>query len=220
MDATNFDRLTRAFSAAASRRTLLAGVTSGLLASLLPAFSPSETGARKKHKHKKRKKKIQAPQAPVPVQCPPTCPECQQCVNGQSCTALNGAVCQNNECKACQGGVCANNNGIDCGSSFCKECQGGQCVNKQNGANCNGTGKCIDGTCAPAPTCSPKASICIKTAHNCCSGDCEGTGATGTCGVSAEGEPCITNEDCNASIININFCGLDFKCHPIVIGPP
>jgi hypothetical protein len=53
MIARRFDSLTRSLSAEPSRRALLAGVSSGLLAALSPALRKEAAGAKNKKKRKK-----------------------------------------------------------------------------------------------------------------------------------------------------------------------
>src|SRR5688572_2289939 len=117
MDANRFDTLLRSFGASRSRRALIPLVASLVLGGTVGTRWSSETEAKGKGKKKRRKKQGQGPSSPPPSpppgqsQCPATCPECQQCVNGQSCTPLNGGVCQNSPCKICQGGACVSNDG-------------------------------------------------------------------------------------------------------------
>jgi hypothetical protein len=190
MDGRHFDTLIRSLGAARPRRSLAHLVAGLVLGGTVGASWLSEAEARRRGKGKRKGKKKGKGQS----QCPPSCPECQQCVNGQFCTPFNGGTC---------------------GNSLCKECQGGQCVNKQNGTSCNNTGKCVNGTCTPAPDCDPKGTSC-STGDTCCSGDC----ASGACAKSDPGENCITSSDCNTNPVGgLNFCNLDFKCQKPVVAP-
>jgi hypothetical protein len=216
MDADRFDDFLRALSAPRRRRSLFHLVTGLVLGGLASTAWLSESEAKKKRKGKKKRRKKNPPQSPPPppTQCPATCPECQQCVNNQSCTPVNGGVCQNNACKVCQGGSCVNNNGITCGNSLCKECRDGQCVNKQNGTSCNNEGQCVNGACIDPPNCKGRGATC-SAGTECCSQDCP----TGTCAQSAEGEQCRTSRDCNPNdIAFLNFCNTSFVCQEPVVG--
>jgi hypothetical protein len=137
---------------------------------------------------------------PIPAQCPPACPDCQHCVNGRTCTpAADGATCQNNPCKVCQGGVCANTNGISCENSPCKECQDGVCVNKANDLSCESSGRCLDGTCNPRPRCSGIFADCSpQNPATCCSEVCVASSPPFSpfCYIGTAGKECIDDFDC------------------------
>ena len=101
MDAARFDVLLRFLAVGASRRGLLAGLTSGVLAVLPLALSAENAEAKKRRKRKgKRKKKSCLPEPPTatcagrcgtwtnncgqPVACP-SCTGGQQCLSNGSC---------------------------------------------------------------------------------------------------------------------------------------
>jgi len=127
---------------------------------------------------------------PCPVvqgQCPATCPECQQCIDGQTCSLASGGTCENN---------------------VCKECLKGNCVNKTPGTACPDGGKCNNGTCTPRPSCSSPGIGCIEaTAQLCCSRTCSAA-AGGQCEPSAVSEACKTDADCDVTLI----CSANFTC--------
>src|SRR5262249_23183307 len=103
MDGAQFDTFLKGLTVARSRRGAVVGLV-GALAGLI------DLGAsRAKHKKKKKKKAGSPPVSPPspPAGCPESCPVCQQCVDGQTCTPRpNGIVCGNNECTSCQSGAC------------------------------------------------------------------------------------------------------------------
>jgi hypothetical protein len=120
MDADQFDSLLRAFTAGSSRRGVLVGLTSGLLAVLPRALSSEDAAAKHKdhhrhrhrHKHRKtHKHQGSPPSPPPPVVCPPVCPVCQTCnVTTGLCEApASGNGLPGQECGApqvCCSGVC------------------------------------------------------------------------------------------------------------------
>ena len=231
MDAFRFDSLTRSLVTHGSRRRALAAALGGALG-LLGLRDPDDAAAaksctckpkcgecekckkgdcdRKNGKKVCKKGKCQPKSNGTPctvpaggschngacVACPATCPVCQACVNGQTCTPLaNDPACETNACKACQGGAC---------------------VNAPVGKPCDGTGKCNgSGTCAPAPNCVPRGGFCGEgEPRPCCSATCtlDPGDPTGSCAQSAQGEPCITDDDCNSGMILLSVCGNDFTC--------
>src|SRR3954466_4561497 len=127
-----FDALTRrAVTALSSRRGVLAGLTTGVLAILPLALGSEDTRAthkhhhRHRHKHRKPHKHKGSPSSPPSVGCPLVCPVCQTCnvstglceappssngLAGQDCAAPR--VCCSSSCcdpiHACnESGVCA-----------------------------------------------------------------------------------------------------------------
>src|SRR3954447_14282292 len=98
MDGSQFDSLLRTLTAARSRR----GALLGLLGGALGPLGLTDTSARH---HKKKKKKKSPPAVPPPPQCPASCPACQTCTNGQSCTpAANDTTCDSDG--RCLNGTC------------------------------------------------------------------------------------------------------------------
>jgi hypothetical protein len=199
MDANHFDILLRSFSASRPRRALIHLAAGLVLGGTAGTPWLSETEAKGKGKKKRRKPKGQGPSTPPtpppgPSQCPATCPECQQCVNGQSCTPRN--------------------DGLGCGNTLCKECRGGQCVNKANGTSCNGEGQCVHGACYDPQGCKGKGAEC-QYLIDCCSADC----VNGKCAVSGVGDYCRTSRDCNVDdVAGLNFCDTSFTCREPAIG--
>jgi hypothetical protein len=181
MDGKRFDGLLRTATTAHSRRGAVVAVLGGMVGLL----GPTETEAKRK-KHKK--KKGGSPPPPKP-RCPATCPDCQQCVNGQSCTPkADGTACGNNDCKTCQSGAC---------------------VNKADNTLCNdSTGKCGSGTCKTPPACLPFGGQCGGPGASplpCCGAGqtaCVVTipfpgGNISQCqGLGAPGAPCLVDPDC------------------------
>jgi hypothetical protein len=182
MDGTQFDRLLRTVTTTRSRRSAMLSVLGGALGLI------GLTEAEAKHHKKKKKKKGGSPPASPPasppsppaVQCPASCPVCQACTNGQSCTVqADGATCENNPCKGCQNGAC---------------------VNLANDTACNGDGRCLNGVCNPNPHCWSTGLPCIQGPDEtpCCAGVCQSFGsATTTCGrLNNPGLPCNVGTDC------------------------
>jgi hypothetical protein len=122
MDAERVDFLTRSLAAASSRRRLLDGTASGLLAVVPYRFGGEGTAAKKKRKKKKGhgKKKRGTPAAPPSPPHPvPTCNDdvkngseadvdcggaCPRCANGRTCATradCAGGLCAGGTCQAC-----------------------------------------------------------------------------------------------------------------------
>jgi hypothetical protein len=80
-----------------------------------------------------------------------------------------------------------------CGSCKRRNKQG-RCRPKPNDAVCEGSGKCLNGTCNPQPTCKPTDTVCT-TNTECCSGSCPG--AT-LCAKGGAGTPCFGGNDCTS----------------------
>jgi hypothetical protein len=189
MDGNQFDGLLRWLAGAQSRRSAVLSVLGGAVGLV------GLTGAEAKHHKKKKKKKSGSPPvSPPPVspppspQCPASCPVCQECVNGQSCTSkVNGTACENNPCRWCQNGTCSNTpNDIACTAS-------------------NGPGACGNGVCNSRPTCTGWDSRCLIGEGTCCGGACTQDGGAdspplGTCtGSNApSGAPCGHDFDCSS----------------------
>jgi hypothetical protein len=175
MDADQFDGLLRQISQARSRRGVLLGVLGGAVGLL------GLTEAEAKRKKKKKKKGSSPP--PAAARCPASCPPCQQCVDGRSCTPRP--------------------DGITCGDSDCKTCQSGACVNKPDETLCNdSTGKCLQGTCNPPPICFPFGATCTQGGSPACCGAgmvaCQpAIGGINQCrGLGAAGSSCLAPLDC------------------------
>ena len=103
-------------------------------------------------------------------------------------------------CLACQGGQCVNRCGI------CEDCLNGSCVPKPNDASCDGSGKCLAGSCNPVPTCLPAVSVTPCKSPEmpalCCSGHCcEIVVPDFKCCKGQAGTPCFGNEDCGPGLV-------------------
>lgn len=176
MDAERFDTLARSLTSAGPRRHVL-GLLSGVtLVALAPLLGLAGAEAGKRKKKKKKKKR------PVPVDTGPTLPPpppfCASQPDGASC----------GYCRLCQSGAC-------------------QADLTQNNAACgsDGTGRCLNGTCNPVPSCSPRNGPC-QTVADCCSAGStlvisrcrtEGEILPRTCeGRSDAGQPCHDSGHC------------------------
>jgi hypothetical protein len=133
MDALRFDALTRALTAAASRRTVLGTVLGGLSALGLAGWdAATKAKAKGKGKGKRRKRACRK------------CGPCEQCKRGRCQTKADGAGC-GGACRECQGGACvARADGLSCGECF--QCQGGACQ-PAPGAACDGGACKANGSC-------------------------------------------------------------------------
>jgi hypothetical protein len=163
MDARRFDTLIRSLQERPSRRGMLLGMASGLLASLPITLGREEALAKKKHKRKKKKKGGSAPVAAPPPAAPPstaTCtdgvrngtetdidcggPTCPRCAAGKKCQGAGdcvGGTCLNQVCQpTCSDGV---KNGqetdVDCGGPDCPPCA--------NGDACEVLADCLSARC-------------------------------------------------------------------------
>lgn len=167
MDATQFDTLVRSLSRGASRRGLLAGLASGLLAVL--SLGSSGEDAEGKKKRKRRNKKNPAPSGsspsppPSPLPSPPS--PCTPNCSGKICGANDGcgAPCNTGSCPppfSCQtGGFC----NCSPGTLFC----GSQCLSEScSGGNTRDPSDCV--------CCRPTGSNCADFTR-CCSEICDTT---------------------------------------------
>jgi hypothetical protein len=145
MDAPHFEQLLRQVARARSRRGAVLGVLGGIVGLL----GLSETEARrhrKKPKHPKHPKHPVSP--PAGPRCPASCPLCQECINGASCTVQSDFT--------------------PCGDDGCNVCQGGACVNRPDGTTCGDDGRCQDGVCGPKPAfCEGKDTCAQPTRIHC-----------------------------------------------------
>jgi hypothetical protein len=171
MDATRFDRLTRALTEHASRRTLLAGL-GGSVSTLLSRVRTAEDAEAKSRKGKgKKKKRHQTPPpadatddllAPlVPVTCSTKCGD-RCCTATEHC--CNGQCVPNTEC-------CGLEPGPVCNACQSLECAGGEwvCLTTREGQPC-GPFCCKDGGCGTDGTdfrCCGKGPYCTGFQHCC-----------------------------------------------------
>ena len=94
-------------------------------------------------------------------------------------------------CATCAKGKCKKKNGK-------KKCKKGTCVPTPNDTICNGTGRCLNGTCNDLPVCAQFGAGC-STANpgTCCSDVCIVTGMmVAACSFGAPGQECIAGTDC------------------------
>jgi hypothetical protein len=101
MDGTRFDDLLRTVSATPSRRGMLAGIASGLLAVLPSTLGGDDAEAKKKRKNNKKKKKRTSPPPPSqpPLSFPPPpplSPPPDGCPSGQ--TPCDGGCIPSSQC--------------------------------------------------------------------------------------------------------------------------
>jgi len=186
MESDRFEEITGSL-AATSRRGMVANLAGGLFAILPHALVNTELLAKKKGKRKKKR-------------CNCNRKICGSNGCGGSCgTCTPPEVCQQGRCVCipnCVNRTCGNDGcGGSCGEcGVCHECQGGLCSNKLDDTPCNGTGKCLAGTCNPLPTCAVSPSIC-SFGFECCSNVCPGAIS---CAASQPGQPCIDDGNCAA----------------------
>jgi hypothetical protein len=189
MDSRNFDALTRALTAARSRRGAL-----GLLATLPllgGRFPPLDLQARKKKRKKKK-----------------TCKSSQKKC-GKRCIPLTGC-CSSAECGA--SGACVNNT-CSCASGF-KNCNGACIPNSDccRSDDCPGVQVCTGGDCA-CPSDTPNAcpgDVCVNGNECCVDSDC-GIGAAcddGSCHCPA-GEVICGDTCCDVGPEN-EVCKIEF----------
>jgi len=174
MSEKSFYALTqRAVTALSSRRGVLSGLTSGLLAILPLALGSEDTAARHKHRHRHRRKHRKthqhqgSPPSPPAVMCPPVCPVCQTC-------DVTTGVC---EASPSGNGLA----GQDCGAP--RVCCSGTCCDPIHACNglagfcsqhCTTTADCTDGQCITSFT---------ERATNVTSQLCGQPVGSGVCGV-------------------------------------
>jgi hypothetical protein len=182
MDAEPFDTLTRALVCAPSRRGLLVGLVSGLLAALPLVLAGDDVAASEKRRKKRRKRRRN--------RCSPNCSD-----RGCGSDGCGGAC---GECAAnqvCQEGICIctpNCVGKVCGPDGC----GGSC------GSCAGDALCDSGTCVcttvPLASCCRVSSFPCLRDEDCCSGNCNSISPTtqGICVGRATGQPCAFNAQC------------------------
>jgi hypothetical protein len=154
MDATRFDRLSRAISAGQTRRRFFARLGSGLLL-LAPWAADNDAAAKKKRRKKdKRKKKHH---------CSPGCTGAKTCKQGvcvcPSGTEECGGECRNacgasrarnpHTCECCKkhGVMGCSFSGADCCSDNCTPFAAGQCHGFAAGHACTFDAQCISGNC-------------------------------------------------------------------------
>jgi hypothetical protein len=89
----------------------------------------------------------------------------------------------------------------------CKKKKKGKCKKKKpNDTACDGTGKCLNGTCNQPPDCLPGFAFACLDGNACCSGLCQGLFPTSQCSKGAKDTPCYNNVDCTS-----NVC-IGFRC--------
>lgn len=203
MESSTFDRLTRAVSAAGSRRRLLGVLASVGFGGLLGALDDESAQAKRKHgrnrhhhpgKHKhNRKGKRKGGKGGGGLGSPEPCT-----TNGGSCQ--QNAVCCSNNCfnqicadrvPACGGDACPADATGCCTGTCCEtpanqcntlgECCAPDCAGKTCGPDgCGNGGSC--GACPSGSVCDESSGNCLCTAENCPTGCCSnGPGNPGTC---------------------------------------
>jgi hypothetical protein len=207
MDGPHFDDLLRTVSATASRRGLLAGLASQLLAFLPSALGGDDAEARKKRKKNKKKRRSQpAPVASLPLLSPPPpggCPLDQKPCDG-GCIA-SSQCCDDTDCPA-SGQVCTPARQCVCPAGLPEICGGA----------------CRAATCLPADQVTRNPDSCECCARNgqqtdgalpCCSErvhvvDYGPLGRAYYCASRGAGEACSFNAQCYS---NLCLCGA-FGC--------
>jgi hypothetical protein len=155
MDAARFDRLTCILSLGVSRRRLVPGLTSGLLAALLLGRLHADSDARKKRNKK-------------------PCPPCAKRRHGRCKKSLaDGTPCPTGTCQAgaCvsppvpPAPTCAAPNGLKDGTETGVDC-GGACPRCGLGKGCASAHDCLSAFCANG--------VCQECAPNQCGSDSNG----------------------------------------------
>ena len=151
-----FDALTARLAGGLTRRRLGGLVALGAGAALT---ADPASGKRKKRKHKKHQQQTTTT-TPTP-RCPASCPVCQECVDGRTCTPVADET-------PCEGtGLCA--------SGACRAQP--TCIST-SGTGCGATRPCCSGNCSSLP---PFGMVCLgqagsgaacKLNGDCSSGDC------------------------------------------------
>jgi len=146
MDAEHFDTLILSFTTRASRRGVLAGLASGLLAVAPLALGGDAAEARKKRRKKKKRKPTRTCKSGTERcqgQCLPRCP------SGQVRNPLTCGCCQSNN------GTC-NPPGFnaDCCSGICTRQEGYFCSGRGIAESCDFSAQCASEFCNPAGFCS------------------------------------------------------------------
>lgn len=216
MDDSTFDRLTRAVSAAGSRRRLLGLLTSvglgGLLMQLDDEAAAERPGNRMNRRNQQRKRKQRNNKSKNnnknnnknknknknkggglgDIQCGATDSDCSQ---NSDCCSNN---CFNLGCAEKVHSCGSGNNATTCRPAA-NGCAGETCC--RGAAVCNGA--CCDGT---ANQCNPQGACCVP---NCAGRQCgdDGCGNGGTCGACSTGQTCdTTNGTCKGGPDNAFLC--------------
>jgi hypothetical protein len=190
MDGPRFDDLLRTVSATASRRGLLAGLASQLLAVLPSALGGDDAEATKKRKKNKKKRRSQpAPVALLPPLSPPpsgSCPLDQKPCDG-GCIP-SSQCCDNGDCPI-SGQTCSASRQCACPPALPDIC-GGACL-----ASCLDPNEFL----RSPDTCG----CCVRNmlpsggdVRNCCSGRENDLGGTSFCWGRQPGESCSFPEQC------------------------
>jgi hypothetical protein len=189
MDGSQFDTLLRGLR---PRRGALLGLLGGTLGLL--GLTESEAKHRK-HKHKSRgggSPPASPPEAFGP-HCPGSCPVCQECVNGASCTVQSDFT--------------------PCGDDGCNVCKGGACLNRADGTHCGDNRRCQDGVCTPL---QPSCADGIKN------GDETDVDCGGSCDQCSSGQFCNTRTDCDTAHCSDGrcaYCATNDECGRDAAGP-
>ncbi len=193
MDDLRFDRLTRRFHAALSRRGMLRGGLAAWAALGLTASAAPTDAKRKKKRRRKRR-------------CIPTC--ANRFCGPTSCGTGSCGTC--GSCKDCEGGSCfPKANGAPCGGP-CEECQGGTCIPKAAATSCGDCQECQGAACVNV--CESRE-VCFEGACEDLSGGCTGAddrcgnGQIGECFIGNTGGNCVTTDGGAPFCQDVLACG-------------
>ena len=200
MDGERFDALARALSTARERRGFVRALAGGAFAAALGTFGNSGARAACKAPGAKCKRDDDCCSGGCRRQRGERTGRCKPCRDGQFFCPDPGACFFSDEC--CTDADCG---GLHCCGGVCREC----CVNPMCGpgryvapAPASGvarlplpTSPTVQGdVCGTPPGCLGEGETCAPDGPNaeCCGGDC----VAGTCGFSAEDDPCFFDRDC------------------------
>lgn len=184
MEAERFDRLSRALFTIFSRRGLLTGCVSGLLALCPLNLAIEDAAARKKRRKKKKKKKCKGGKK----KCGKTCIPKTSCCTDASCGGCE--TCQNGACvSGCQSGQACQDDQCNCTAESCADgcCEGTICLT--DARECDGEcipqdDCCVDGDCPDDATCEDGVCVCSVADEAVCGESCVNLATDGAnCGV-------------------------------------
>ena len=198
MDASGFDRLTRALTIAPSRRGIVHALAGTALGGLLVLVAGHDTSAKQCKKTCGRCKRCNRKTGECKPRTGP-CGTCRRCKKGKCVVENNGVSCGTD--KICRNGVCC----TPCGDACCRK--GELCADAASSACRIGRGSCKvgDDICSanqPIP-CGPAGG----SINNSCACFTSKSGAT-RCGDSTESScgQCTTDEECETGFGLGAFC--------------